>query len=148
MTTGERILHQPLLTARMRELCILAVTAAHPAPFVAYAHRRIGAALDPAPLTTETTAQACRGTLGDTTPLPPADLTDDEVVVYRAALRMAKNVGEMTDKDFEEVEVRVGKEGVARIAHVVGWYLGVCLLCRLGKVEVPEEEQQGRGREE
>ncbi|KAL9082516.1 MAG: hypothetical protein Q9165_008874 [Trypethelium subeluteriae] len=132
MDFGEALLHQPGLTSRMRELAILAVTAAYPTPFVAYAHVRIAEKIDP-PLTPEQTDAACKGIL-------PPGLQDKEATAYKVSLIMARGVGTLPEEEWKSAESLLGKESVARIAHFVGFYLYACSLMRMGEVGLPDSD--------
>ena len=128
---GNSILHQPSLTQRMRELAILAVIAAWPTPFVEYAHRRIAETLNPR-LSEEQINAACKGD-------KPSNLTEEEEITYETALSMARGIGSIEDELWKKAESKLGTEGMARLGHVVGFYLYSCCLLRLGRVGVPKE---------
>ena len=130
MGLGESILHQPLLTTRMRELAIYAVVAVYPTPFVEYAHRSIGRNLKPE-LSPEQIESACSGST-------PSGLAEIEEVAYETALALAKGVGTISDEAWAMAEVKLGKEGLARIGHVVGVYIYSCSLLRLGEIPAPD----------
>ena len=131
MSAGDRILHQPLITPRIRELAILAVTATHPTGFVEYSHRGICQTLESS-FSPEQTEALCNG-------ITPSGLTEVEQTAHEAALVMARGVGTMTDEQFATAKAKLSKEMLARIAQLVGFYLYVCSLARLGDVEVPKE---------
>ena len=134
MAFGEAILHQKSLSLRMRELAILAVTAAFPTPFVQYAHKRIAATLEPK-LTTEQTSAACEG-------YTPLGLSEEESVAYDTALVMARGAGALSEEQWERADKALGKQITARIGHVVGFYLHSGTLLRMGDVGIPESEKQ------
>lgn len=79
MALGDAVLNQANFPPRPRELAILAVMAVYNVPFVLYAHTRIAMQLG---FSEEQVSTACRGAT-------PAGLTDEEAVVYTAALALA-----------------------------------------------------------
>ena len=129
---GDALLHQSSLTLRMRELAILAVAAVHPTPFVTYAHSHI-AQTAPANLSPLQTDSACKG-------VTPQGLNEKDIMTYETARAMAKGVGMINEEEWRRAEGVLGKEMVARIGHVVGFYLYSCSLMRLGEVGVPTAE--------
>ena len=133
MSAGDSILHQPLITPRIRELAILAVTATYPTAYVEYSHRGICQTLE-ARFSSEQIDAICSG-------ITPSGLTEVEQAAYEAALVTAKGVGAMTDEQFATAKTKLSKEMLARIAQLVAFYLYVCSLARLGDVEVPEEKE-------
>ena len=49
----------------------------------------------------------------------PEDLTEMEAVVYTTALKLARARGPLDKGSWQEVESKLGKEGAARVGHVV-----------------------------
>ena len=113
-----------------RELACLAVTAIYDAPFVRYAHERIAVKVG---LSQEQVAAAVKG---DT----PDGLGDVDVVVYETALKLARNRGPLDQESWQVAEQKLGKEGAARVAHVVAWFVYNCTLLNLGAVDAPSED--------
>ncbi|KAI9707926.1 MAG: hypothetical protein M1820_004345 [Bogoriella megaspora] len=130
ITFSEAILDQPGLLPRMRELAVLAVTAVHPTPFVAHAHSRIATGLV-TPLLTKQTDDARKG-------ITPSGLHEKEGVAYETALLMAKGIGTLSEAEWKRGEIALGKEGMARLGQIVGFYLYACCLMRLGEEGVPK----------
>ncbi|PYH69783.1 carboxymuconolactone decarboxylase family protein [Aspergillus vadensis CBS 113365] len=132
---------QPHVTAREKELAILATLAEHRAPYVQYAHSHSARA---AGFSQEQIAQALQGQHQQ----PPAGLSDAEQAAYMAALAMARSRGPISTEDFKTAVAALGREKVAELAHVVGGYMYVCLLSNLANEEVPDGgvvgEEDGR----
>ena len=123
MALGDAILHQPHVTARVRELAILAVCATHTIPFVSYAHSRVAASLG---LSSEQVNTALKG-------------EENEEATYKLALELGKSRDVLDQNTWEESVKVLDKEGVARVAQVVGCYLYSGALLRVGAVEAPVE---------
>ncbi|PWY80064.1 hypothetical protein BO83DRAFT_435101 [Aspergillus eucalypticola CBS 122712] len=127
---------QPHVTAREKELAILATLAEHRAPYVQYAHLHSARA---AGFSQEQIAQALQGQQLQ----PPAGLSDAEQAVYMAALAMARSRGPISTEVFDAAVAALGREKVAEVAHVVGGYMYVCLLSNLANEEVPGGDVAG-----
>ncbi len=67
----------------------------------------------------------------------PEVLTDIEVAVYKLALKLARARGPLDKESWQEAERKLGREGAARIGHVVAWFVYNCTLLNLGAVDVP-----------
>lgn len=129
MALGDAILNQPGIGPRARELAILAVMSVYNVPFVLYAHRRIAMRLG---LSEEQVSSARKGTT-------PAGITDEEAVIYRTALALARTRGPLDEQCWQEAERALGREKAARLAHVVGVYLYSSTLLNLGAIPAPED---------
>ncbi|RAH52832.1 hypothetical protein BO85DRAFT_492729 [Aspergillus piperis CBS 112811] len=129
---------QPHVTAREKELAILATLAEHKAPYVQYAHSHSARA---AGFSHEQIAQALQGQHQQQP--PPAGLSEAEQAVYMAALAMARSRGPISTEDFDAAVAALGREKVAEVAHVVGGYMYVCLLSNLANEAVPSGDAVG-----
>ena len=129
MRMGDAIIKQKDFSARERELCVLAVMAIYDVPFVLYAHSRIAMQLG---LSEEQVSSASHGTV-------PKGLSDDETTVYTTALKLARSRGPLDEETFQHAESILGKERVARVAQVVGFYLYSSTLLNVGAIPVPEK---------
>lgn len=129
MALGDAILNQPGLAPRSRELAILAVTAVYDVPFVMYAHSRIAST---AGFSEEQVTLACEGTT-------PTGLTESEVITYETALDLARSKGSLDENSWLVAQKELGKENAARLAHVVGLYLYVGAILRLGAIRAPNQ---------
>ncbi|KAL4772931.1 AhpD-like protein [Aspergillus nidulans var. acristatus] len=115
------------LTRIEKELAILAVLAEHNAPYVLYAHTEISLA---AGLSGTQISDAMHGRV-------PDKLHKAESAVYMIALEMARSRGPIADNIFEPAVEALGREKVARVAHVVGGFSYVALLSNLAAETVP-----------
>ena len=127
MALGDAILNQRDLAPRSRELAILAVTAVYDVPFVMYAHSRIASKIG---FSEEQVTLACAGTT-------PTGLTESEVVTYETSLDLARSQGSLDEHRWLVAQKALGKENAARLAHVVGFYLYVGAILRLGGIPAP-----------
>ena len=110
-----------------RELAALAVTAVFDVPFIRYAHEQVGMKVG---LSREQVASAVSGRT-------PDGLTENEVVIYETALKLARARGPLEKESWQVAESRLGKEGAARVAQVVAWFIYNGTLLNLGAVSVP-----------
>ena len=122
-------MQQKGIEPRSRELASLAVTAVFDAPFIQYAHSQVGLKVG---LSQEQVTSAISGRT-------PDGLTDTEVVVYELALKLARARGPLDKESWEVAESKLGREGAARVGHVVAWFMYNCTLLNLGAVEVPSD---------
>ncbi|KAL2795694.1 AhpD-like protein [Aspergillus keveii] len=112
---------QPGLSAKEKELSTLATLSEYNAPYILYAHSAV--ALE---------AGLSRTQIDDAkSGRTPAGLTDTEAAVYVLALEMARSRGPIPDRVFGPAVDVLGREKVARIAHVVGGFGYVALLATL-----------------
>ena len=112
-----------------RELACLAVTAIYDVPFIRYAHERIAVKVGLSP---EQVASAVRGET-------PDGLSDVNVVTFETAVKLARARGPLDKESWQVAERKLGKEGAARVAHVVAWFVYNSTLLNLGAVDVPSE---------
>ncbi len=120
-------MQQKALEPLSRELACLAVTAVFDVPFIQYAHERIGAKVG---LSQEQISSAIKGNT-------PAGLSDIDTVIYETALKLANARGPLDKDSWEVAQAKLGKEGAARVGHVVAWFLYNSTLLNLGAVDVP-----------
>ena len=112
---------------RNREIACLAVLAVFDVPFMRYAHERIGVKVGLSP---EQISSAIKGVTAE-------GLTEIEVVIYETALELARARGALDKESWLEAYSKLGKEGAARLGHVVAWFIYNCTLLNLGAVDVP-----------
>ena len=129
MVLGDAVLNQKGFGPRNREIACLAVIAVFDVPFIRYAHERIGVKVGLAP---EQISSAING-------VTPECLLDTEVVIYETALKLARARGALDKESWLEAESKLGKEGAARLGHVVAWFMYNCTLLNLGAVDVPSD---------
>ena len=127
ITFAEAIVKQKDISPRERELAVLAVTAVHDVPYVEYAHTRIALGLG---LTNEQVALAVKG-------VQPKGLTTEEEVFYATALELTETECPLKEETWQRAEAILGKARCARLAHIVGLYLYVGSLLRMGAVTAP-----------
>ena len=126
MGLADAVLGQKVIDPRQRELACLAVTAVFDVPFIKYAHDRLAVQVG---LSQEQVAAATKGETSK-------DLTHTEAVVYTTALKLARARGPL--ESWREVEGDLGKNGAARLGHVVAWFVYDCTLLNSGAIDVPE----------
>lgn len=129
MGIGDAILNQKDFEPRARELVILAVMAVIDCPFVLYAHTRIAMKLG---LSEEQVALACKGKL-------PTGLAEEETIIYETALQLTRSRGPLDEETWQRAERALGREKVARLAHVVGVYQYSSTIINLGAIPVPKD---------
>ena len=61
------------------------------------------------------------------------------MVIYETALKLARARGPLDKESWEVAESELGREGAARVGHVVVWFVYNCALLNLGAVEVPSD---------
>ena len=127
MVLGDAVLNQKEFGPRNREIACLAVLAVFDVPFIRYAHERIGVS---AGLSPEQISSAIKGETAE-------GLTDTEVVIYESALKLARARGALDKESWLKAESKFGKDGAARLGHVVAWFIYNCTLLNLGAVDVP-----------
>lgn len=96
-------------------------------PFIRYAHERIGVKVGLSP---EQISAAIKGVTAE-------GLTDTEAVIYETALKLARAKGALDKESWLEAESKLGKDGAARLGHVVAWFIYNSTLLYLGAVDVP-----------
>ena len=126
---ADAVLQQKGIEPRSRELASLAVTAVFDVPFIRYAHSQVGLKLG---LSKEQVTSAFSGRTPDC-------LTETEVAIYELALKLARARGPLDKESWVVAETKLGREGAARVGHVVAWFVYNCTLLNLGAVEVPSD---------
>ena len=121
------MLNQKDFGPRNREIACLAVTAVFDVPFIRYAHERIGVKIG---LSEEQISSAIKG-------MTPEGFANTEVVIYETALKLARARGALDKESWQEAESKLGKDGAARLGHVVAWFIYNSTLLNLGAVDVP-----------
>ena len=96
-------------------------------PFIRYAHERIGIKVGLSP---EQISAAIKGVTAE-------GLTDTEAVIYETALKLARAKGALDKESWLEAESKLGKDGAARLAHVIAWFMYNSTLLNLGALDVP-----------
>ena len=129
MVLGDAVLNQQDFGPRHREIACLAVIAVFDVPFIRYAHERIGIKVGLSP---EQISSAIKG-------VTPKGLTDTEVVIYETALKLARARGALNKESWLDAESKLGKDGAARLGHVVAWFMYNSTLLNLGAVDVPSD---------
>ena len=124
---GDAVLNQKDFGPRNREIACLALLAVFDVPFIRYAHERIGVKVG---LWPEQISSAIKGETAE-------GLTDTEVVIYETALKLAHARGALDKASWLEAETKLGKDGAARLGHIVAWFIYNCTLLNLGAVDVP-----------
>ena len=71
--------------------------------------------------------------------ITPEGLAGTDVVIYNLALKLARARGPLSEEDWQEAESKLGKEGAARVGHIVAWFVYNCTLLNLGAVDVPSD---------
>lgn len=117
----------PYISARERELVILATASVTRAEFVRTAHETIGVG---AGLTRAQVEAAGRGERVE-------GLEEREELVYGLGVEMARGFGKLGDERFEEVVgvEGLGREGVSAVAQVVGMYFLAGVLVNVADVK-------------
>ena len=125
MNLAEAVVRQSGLTPIERELAILSVGAVTETPFVLHAHQRIAAQSG---LSEDQIAAISGGNM-------PEGLTVEERAVTSVAFLLAASGQVLDDVAWEAAKEKLGEERCARIAHLVGFYLYMGSLLRIGDVQ-------------
>ncbi|KAI0176911.1 hypothetical protein BJ166DRAFT_505666 [Pestalotiopsis sp. NC0098] len=115
----------PYLTAKERELAILAAVSVTKSAYVEMAHRKIGIAQG---LSETQVERASNGIL------PIEGLSDREESLYELSLRLARGFGKIDDERFDAAVTLLGREGVSQVAQLVGGYMLVSLLVSVADI--------------
>ena len=89
------------------------MTAVFDAPFIRYAHSQVGLRLG------LSQGQVTSAVSGRT----PDGFTDTEMVIYGTALKLVRARGSLDKEGWEVAESELGREGAARVGHVVAWFV-------------------------
>lgn len=127
-SVGEAVRYGSQLSARIRELAILAVAGYRDSEFERYAHERLGKAIG---LTDAEMTAA--GDLGD------LELDDpDEAAAYEFC-RQALRDRVVKDEIYAAAEERLGEQQVVELTALIGYYDALALLLSVFEIGVPEE---------
>jgi 4-carboxymuconolactone decarboxylase len=126
---GAAVRYRTSLTDRAREIAILALAELRRSDFEWYAHERVGRR---AGLTDEEMA-ALR--TGDS----PATLSEQERVVLETSRRLAEG-GDLDDDAFEKAQATLGRETLAELVVLVGYYDLLALSLRVWRTPLPAGE--------
>jgi 4-carboxymuconolactone decarboxylase len=110
---GHSVVTMPQVSARERELATLAVCSTTHAEFILYAHKRISLSLG---LSKKQVEAAAEGKM-------PQSLNEQESVVYEIGLGIARGLGKLESEQWEKGDKVLGKEKMAALLQIVGWYL-------------------------
>jgi alkylhydroperoxidase family enzyme len=126
---GAAVRYRTSLNDRAREIAILALAALRRSDFEWYAHERVGRR---AGLTeTEMSALQQGGT--------PDSLSPDEAVLLRTTRLLATD-GDLGDDEFRTAEERLGRETLAELVVLVGYYDLLALTLRVWRTPLPAGE--------
>ena len=67
------------------------------------------------------------------------DLSEVDAVVFETALKLARARGPLDKESWHVADGKLGKEGAARVAHVVAWFVYSCTLLNIGAVNVSSD---------
>ena len=125
---GARIRYASGLSAREREIAILAVAARHGSDFERYAHERVGRAVG-------LTGAELAG-IADGTAIPSLTGAEDEVLrVVRCLVRDR----DLDDADFAAAENVLGVTRLADLVVLVGYYELLALSLRVWRTPLPAD---------
>ncbi|KAL6717586.1 hypothetical protein ACLMJK_005501 [Lecanora helva] len=128
ISLARSVLQQDCLSARERELVVLAVVAVYDAPYILYAHELLAEQVG---LSQE---QISSGAKGQT----PSDLTHPELVVYQTSLELAESRKQLSETSWARGSEVLGREKTAAVAHVVAGYVYTAILLNVGAVGAPK----------
>lgn len=122
---GTAIRYRTSLTAREREIAVLAVAHAHRSEFERYAHERVALR---AGLTESELAGLADGRAVDS-------LAADEVLVHATTLALVAR-RDLDDEEFARAS-RLGERRLAELVALVGYYEALALSLRVWRVPLP-----------
>jgi 4-carboxymuconolactone decarboxylase len=126
---GAAIRYRTALPDRAREIAILALAALRRSDFEWYAHERVARR---AGLTDDELAALLHG-------LEPAALSEAELTVLRTTTALAVD-GDLDDGTFARAEAALGREQLAELIVLVGYYDLLALSLRVWRTPLPEGE--------
>ena len=124
-----------LLTARERELAILAAGSFFRCTYELYAHSLVAAKTG---LSEQQVRDAAGGKI-------PEELGDREKIVSEFANQLLEGKGAMGEDVFGKAAEAMGKDAVLALVQLVSVYSYVCLMLNAGAVDVPEEAKAENG---
>lgn len=126
---GAAVRYRTTLSDRAREIAILALAALRRSDFEWYAHERVGRR---AGLTEDELSAMLAGHT-------PASLSPEESVLLQTT-RMLATAGDLGDDDFTVAETYLGREKVAELVVLVGYYDLLGLTLRIWRTPLPAGE--------
>ncbi len=123
---GTALRYRSILSARLREIAILAVAAHWSSDFEQYAHEPIGRATGLTDVQIEALAAGVEVELDD-----PAEATGLRIV--RALLTRA----DLADEEYAEGREMLGEQALVELTALVGYYATLALQLRVFRVGVP-----------
>ncbi len=126
---GAAVRYRTSLSDRAREIAILALAALRRSDFEWYAHERVGRR---AGLTDEELASLLAGA-------DPASLSSDEALLLRTT-RLLATAGDLDDGAFAAAEEELGREQLAELVVLVGYYDLLALSLRVWRTPLPAGE--------
>ena len=126
---GAAVRYRTSLSDRAREIAILALAALRRSDFEWYAHERVGRR---AGLTDEELAALLAGA-------DPASLSSDEALLLRTT-RLLATAGDLDDGAFAAAEEELGREQLAELVVLVGYYDLLALSLRVWRTPLPAGE--------
>lgn len=126
---GAAVRYRTSLTDRAREIAILALAALRRSDFEWYAHERVGrrAGLSEAELAALLDGET------------PATLSPDEALLLRTT-RLLATEGDLGDADHRAAEAGLGREKLAELVVLVGYYDLLALSLRVWRTPLPAGE--------
>lgn len=126
---GAAVRYRTSLSDRAREIAVLALAALRQSDFEWYAHERVGRR---AGLTDQELGSLLRGE-------EPDGLPESELVVLRTTTALA-SAGDLDDDEFALAEATLGREGIAELVVLVGYYDLLALSLRVWRTPLPAGE--------
>lgn len=126
---GAAVRYRTALSDRAREIAILALAALRRSDFEWYAHERVGRR---AGLTDGEIAAIRRGD-------EPPELSGTELAVLRTTVALAA-AGDLDDEQFTRAESALGREQLAELVVLVGYYDLLALSLRVWRTPLPAGE--------
>jgi 4-carboxymuconolactone decarboxylase len=126
---GAAIRYRTGLTDRAREIAVLALAALRSSDFEWYAHERVGRR---AGLTDDELAALLRGE-------QPVSLSEAEQAVLRTTTALAC-AGDLDDEQFAHAEAVLGREQLAELVVLIGYYDLLALSLRVWRTPLPAGE--------
>jgi alkylhydroperoxidase family enzyme len=126
---GSAVRYRTSLSDRAREIAILALAALRRSDFEWYAHERVGRR---AGLSEDELSALLSGET-------PTTLSDDESVLLRTT-RLLATSGDLDDDAFATAEATMGREQLAELVVLVGYYDLLALSLRVWRTPLPAGE--------
>ncbi|MFI9837255.1 carboxymuconolactone decarboxylase family protein [Nonomuraea sp. NPDC051941] len=123
---GAALRYRTRMSARTREIAILAVAAATGSDFERYAHERVGRA---AGLTEEELSTLASGTFTSADPT--------EAAAYRLCRRLQDDPRPLDDEEYAAAAGPLGREGVVELVVLIGYYRTLAQLMDVFAIGAP-----------